>query len=124
MPHDLLIKNGTVIDGSGAPAFRADVAVRAGKVAAVGRIRGAADETIDAEGLVKLDVEPVVADRVGEHAAGRSRAGGDTEAEVPIAIVEIERKAYEALVTGERFFIPSPTPSRAGVDPVLIEVVV
>ena len=52
MPHDLLIKNGTVIDGSGAPAFRADVAVRAGKVAAVGRIRGAADETIDAEGLV------------------------------------------------------------------------
>ncbi|MCH8196076.1 MAG: amidohydrolase family protein [Chloroflexi bacterium] len=52
MPHDLLIKNGTVIDGSGAPAFRADVAVRAGKVAAVGRIGGAADETIDAEGLV------------------------------------------------------------------------
>jgi N-acyl-D-amino-acid deacylase len=34
MAYDLLIKNGRVIDGSGLPAFRGDVAVRNGKIAA------------------------------------------------------------------------------------------
>jgi N-acyl-D-aspartate/D-glutamate deacylase len=52
MPHDLLIKNGTVIDGSGLPRYRADVAVRHGRIAAIGRIREAARETVDAEGQV------------------------------------------------------------------------
>ncbi|MBM3344585.1 MAG: amidohydrolase family protein, partial [Betaproteobacteria bacterium] len=53
MPYDLLIKNGTVIDGSGMPRFRADVAVSRGKIARIGRIRGeSAKEVIDAEGHV------------------------------------------------------------------------
>jgi N-acyl-D-aspartate/D-glutamate deacylase len=52
MPHDLLIKNGTVIDGSGLPRYRADIAVRHGRIAAIGRIREAARESIDAEGQV------------------------------------------------------------------------
>jgi N-acyl-D-amino-acid deacylase len=52
MPYDLVIKNGTVIDGSGLPRYRADVAVRHGRVAAIGRIRGAAREVIDADGQV------------------------------------------------------------------------
>jgi N-acyl-D-aspartate/D-glutamate deacylase len=52
MPYDLLIKNGTVIDGSGLPRYRADVAVRHGRVAAVGRVREAARDVIDAEGQV------------------------------------------------------------------------
>lgn len=51
--YDLLIRNGTVIDGSGKPAFRADVAVRNGKIAAVGDLAGAkAARVIDAAGLV------------------------------------------------------------------------
>ncbi len=50
MPYDLVIKNGTVIDGSGLPRYRADVAVRHGRVAAIGRIREAAREVIDADG--------------------------------------------------------------------------
>lgn len=52
MSYDLVIKNGMVIDGSGLPRFRADVGVKDGKIAHVGRIAGAAKETIDAEGHV------------------------------------------------------------------------
>ncbi len=51
MALDVLIRSGTVIDGSGAPARRADVGVREGRVAEVGEIDGAdAAETIDATG--------------------------------------------------------------------------
>jgi N-acyl-D-aspartate/D-glutamate deacylase len=50
--YDLLVKNGTVIDGSGMPRFRADVGVIGGKIARIGRIRESAREVIDAEGHV------------------------------------------------------------------------
>ena len=36
--YDLLIKNGTVVDGLGTPRYRADVAVANGKIAAIGKI--------------------------------------------------------------------------------------
>lgn len=49
---DLVIRNGLVCDGSGAPAFRGDVAVRDGRIVAVGEIQGEARETIDAGGRV------------------------------------------------------------------------
>ncbi len=52
MQYDLLIRNGTVIDGSGLPRFRADVGIVQGKIAAIGRIRDGAKEVIDAEGHV------------------------------------------------------------------------
>ena len=52
MPFDLVIKNGTVIDGSGLPRYRGDVAVRHGRIAAIGRIRERAREVIDADGQV------------------------------------------------------------------------
>jgi N-acyl-D-aspartate/D-glutamate deacylase len=52
MQYDLVVKNGTVIDGSGMPRYRADVGVRRGKIASIGRIREPAREVIDAEGQV------------------------------------------------------------------------
>src|SRR5215469_18578476 len=53
MAYDLLIKNGRVVDGSGEPAFAADVAVADGRIVGVGRYAGAAARrTIDAEGRV------------------------------------------------------------------------
>ena len=51
--YDLVIAGGQVIDGTGAPARRADVAINAGRIAAVGTIaRTAAREIIDAAGLI------------------------------------------------------------------------
>jgi len=49
---DLVIKNGDLIDGTGAPARRADVAVRGDRIVAVGAASGRARRTIDATGHV------------------------------------------------------------------------
>jgi N-acyl-D-aspartate/D-glutamate deacylase len=48
---DLVFRGATVVDGTGAPAFRADVGVSSGKVAEVGRVSASARETVDAGGL-------------------------------------------------------------------------
>ena len=47
---DWLIEGGTVVDGSGAAPFSADVGVRSGRIVEVGRITGAAHERVDARG--------------------------------------------------------------------------
>src|SRR5690606_10316196 len=47
---DLVIRNGQVVDGSGAAAFTADVAVKDGKIAAVGEFKGRGAQEIDARG--------------------------------------------------------------------------
>ena len=52
MQYDLVIKNGMVVDGSGAPAYPADVGVANGKIATIGRITSQAARKIDAEGHV------------------------------------------------------------------------
>jgi N-acyl-D-aspartate/D-glutamate deacylase len=52
MPLDLLIRGGTVIDGSGDKRFVADVGISDGRIAKVGRITEAATRTIDADGLI------------------------------------------------------------------------
>ncbi|MEM1230561.1 MAG: amidohydrolase family protein, partial [Pseudomonadota bacterium] len=48
--HDLIIRNGTIIDGTGKARFVADIAVQDGKVVEVGQVAGAAAREIDASG--------------------------------------------------------------------------
>jgi N-acyl-D-aspartate/D-glutamate deacylase len=50
--YDLVIRGGRVIDGSGAPAFDADVAIKDGLIAAVGKVAGKSAEEIDARGHI------------------------------------------------------------------------
>jgi N-acyl-D-aspartate/D-glutamate deacylase len=50
--YDLLIKNGKIVDGLRMPAFRGDIGIRDGKIAAMGNVQGSAQRVIDATGLV------------------------------------------------------------------------
>ncbi len=52
MALDLLIRNGTIVDGSGAARFTADVGIAGGRIVEIGRIRAPAARTLDADGLI------------------------------------------------------------------------
>ncbi|MBE3134624.1 MAG: amidohydrolase family protein, partial [Acidobacteria bacterium] len=70
-PYDLLVRNGLVLDGSGSRGVRADIAVAGGRIAGVGRFKGAEAATvIDAAGLVVapgfIDVH-THADQIASH---------------------------------------------------------
>lgn len=49
---DLIIRGGTVVDGTGAAPRRADIAIRDGRIAAIGDVGASADQHIDAAGLI------------------------------------------------------------------------
>ena len=50
--YDVLIKNGTIVDGLRMPAYRGDIGIRNGKIAAMGNVGGDASRVIDATGLI------------------------------------------------------------------------
>ena len=52
MGHDWVIRNASIADGSGAPVFRGDVAIEAGRIAAVGAVAARGGEELDARGSV------------------------------------------------------------------------
>lgn len=49
--YDVVIRNGRVIDGTGNPAFFADVGVRDGRIVRIGKLSGDATRVIDAKGM-------------------------------------------------------------------------
>ena len=50
--YDLIIRNGTVVDGSGLPGYHADVAVKGDRIVKIGKIAETADREVDATGKV------------------------------------------------------------------------
>jgi N-acyl-D-aspartate/D-glutamate deacylase len=65
--YDLLIRNGKIVDGTGSPWFVADVAIKDGKIVAIGKLTdAAARQTIDASGKI---VAPGFIDMMGQTAA-------------------------------------------------------
>ena len=50
--YDLIIRNGTIVDGTGAPRFTGDIGIKDGLIAAVGTVHGDAAQEIDAGGKV------------------------------------------------------------------------
>ena len=63
-PYDVVIRNGRIVDGTGSPWYSGDIAIRAGKIAAIGHLEGAAAKrTIDAHGMV---VAPGFIDMLGQ----------------------------------------------------------
>src|SRR5437763_5282178 len=64
IPYDVVIRNGHVVDGTGSPWYAADIGIRDGKIAAIGRLGdAAAKRTIDAHGMV---VAPGFIDMLGQ----------------------------------------------------------
>lgn len=50
--YDVIVRGGRVVDGTGAPARRADIAIKDGRIAAIGSVSGSAASEVDASGKV------------------------------------------------------------------------
>ena len=50
--HDLIIRNGTLVDGTGAPSVLGDIAIDGDRIVQVGKVTGSARKEIDAQGMV------------------------------------------------------------------------
>lgn len=52
MNYDLIIRDGLIVDGTGSEPYVGDIAVKGGKIAALGKVEGSAGQVIDATGLI------------------------------------------------------------------------
>src|SRR5512135_258799 len=50
--YDLLVRGGTLVDGTGAAPRRGDLGIRGGRIAALGEVSGEAERVLDADGAV------------------------------------------------------------------------
>ena len=50
--YDILIKNATIVDGTGEKPFKGAVAIEGDRITAVGDVDGSAEKTVDAKGCI------------------------------------------------------------------------
>ncbi|MDJ0846775.1 MAG: amidohydrolase family protein [Myxococcota bacterium] len=124
MDHDLLIRGGTIYDGTGAPGVRGDVAIKDGVVVAMGDdVRGSAADTIEADGRAvapgfvdihthydaqilwdrMLSISPwhgVTTVVMGNCGFGVAPTRADHRELVMRTLEKVEGMSYEALATG------------------------
>ena len=109
-PYDVVIRNGHIIDGTGSPWYSGDIAIRGGRIVALGKLDGAsAKRTIDAHGMV---VAPGFIDMLGQseltilvnpHLPSKIYQGitteitgeGSTIAPITDELVKMDRVGYE-----------------------------
>src|SRR2546425_1311538 len=97
-PYDLILSDGWIVDGSGNPRYRGDVAVTGDRIAAVGHLGGAAArDTIDVTGLV---VAPGFIDMLGQ---------SETSALVDNRVLSKISQGITTEVTGEGGSVAPPT---------------
>src|SRR3984957_17636182 len=109
-PFDLIIEHGRVIDGTGAPWYAADIGIRGGRIAAIGRLdQASAKRRIDAGGRVvapgfidmlgqselTLLVDPKVPSKVFQGITTEITGEGESIAPVNEAIARENAKAFE-----------------------------
>jgi N-acyl-D-aspartate/D-glutamate deacylase len=109
-PFDLIIEHGRVIDGTGAPWYAADIGIRSGRIAAIGRLdQAAAKRRIDAGGRVvapgfidmlgqselTILVDPKVPSKVFQGITTEITGEGESIAPVNEAIARENAKAFE-----------------------------
>ena len=92
--HDLVVRNGTLVDGTGSAPIDGDIAIDNGKISAIGQVHGSGTEEIDA------DLERVV----GEITSGAM--GYRTNKFVALSVIRTDcgepGTALEVEVFGER----------------------
>jgi N-acyl-D-amino-acid deacylase len=110
-PYDLVIRNGRIIDGTGSPWYAGDVAIRDGRIVAIGAVPAdaAAKRTIDAGGKVvapgfidmlgqsetSILVDPRLPSKIYQGITTEITGEGGSVAPLSDALVEADKLGYE-----------------------------
>jgi dihydroorotase/N-acyl-D-amino-acid deacylase len=109
-PYDVVIRNGRIVDGTGSPWYAGDLAIRAGKIAAIGHLEGAAAKrTIDAHGMVvapgfidmlgqsetSILVNPHLPSKIYQGITTEVTGEGGTVAPLNDTVIKLDRVAWE-----------------------------
>ena len=110
VPYDVVIRNGHIIDGTGSPWYSGDIAIRGGRIAALGKLDGAsAKRTIDARGMVvapgfidmlgqselTILVDPHLPSKIYQGITTEITGEGSTIAPITDDLVKTDRVGYE-----------------------------
>ncbi len=110
VPYDVVIRNGHIIDGTGSPWYSGDIAIRGGRIAALGKLDGAsAKRTIDARGMVvapgfidmlgqselTILVDPHLPSKIYQGITTEITGEGSTIAPITDDLVKADRVTYE-----------------------------